>query len=327
MTIENLENKWLKLEKINSGDNPWVYLILDEDCVPKLNIAINDKNNRCVLLKTDGNISFKMKEIIQENIKFSYSKIYKQYVLELLDGSFSDLFDELIISLYNKIHNESDTKKTISIFTATIIKWISFFNKGTSALLSEVVIRGLFGELIALKDYLISMDNRDVNEILDSWQGPYNSPTDFVFDNALVEVKTKRIDASIVKISSAYQLEEEEGKSLTLRVVSLETTKDSLETISTVFLDIKNIIFEKSGDLGVFINALNGLGISYQTITTYDNYCYTPKEITDYNCLLENKELSFPRISSDNLPKQITKVKYHLNLHTLGDFIITTKKI
>ena len=70
-----------------------------------------------------------------------------------------------------------------------------------------------------------------------------------------------------------------------------------------MFLDIKNIIFEKSGDLGVFINALNGLGISYQTITTYDNYCYTPKEITDYNCLLENKELSFPRISSDNYHK------------------------
>ena len=69
MTLVELENKWLKVESINNADNPWVYLILDEVCVPKLNIAINDKNNRCILLKTERNISFKTKEIIQENIK------------------------------------------------------------------------------------------------------------------------------------------------------------------------------------------------------------------------------------------------------------------
>ena len=222
MNIELLKIKWQSIEDTYNNDNPWVFIVLDEVCVPRLNIAINDKKNRCILLKTNSSNSQNIKTVIKENIKFSYSKVYKQFVLELLDDSFLDLFDDLIISIYNKIHQETNDREAASIFADTIVKWMNFFIKGGNDKLSESIIRGLFGELIVLKDYLTTLDKLNVNEVLKAWQGPYNSPTDFVFDNSLVEVKTKRSDASIVKISSEFQLEEVSGKSLILKVVSIE---------------------------------------------------------------------------------------------------------
>ena len=327
MNIELLKNKWQSIEDTYNNDNPWVFIVLDEVCVPHLNIAINDKKNRCILLKTNSSSSQNIKTVIKENIKFSYSKVYKQFVLELLDDSFLDLFDDLIISIYNKIHQETNDREAASIFTDTIVKWMNFFIKGGNDNLSESIIRGLFGELIVLKDYLTTLDKLHVNEVLKAWQGPYNSPTDFVFDNSLVEVKTKRSDASIVKISSEFQLEEVSGKSLILKVVSIETIEGSIATISSIFTEIKEVIRAKGGDLGIFMSAMNGLGINISTIKLYDHYCYTPNQIEDYDCLLEHEGLGFPKLVNASLPNQITKVKYDLNLHTLERYRIKLKEI
>lgn len=327
MNLEQLRTKWNKLENTVNNDNPWVYLVLDEVCIPNLNIAINSKNNKCILLKIDDSRKQRLKTILKENIKFGYSRTYKQFVLELLDDTFLDLFNELVISIYSKTFEEKDDKKVTSTFIATIIKWMLFFNKGTTDLLSESIIRGLFGEMIVLKDYLINKGGNRENEILEAWQGPYNSPTDFVFDNALVEVKTKKIDTTIVKISSEFQLEEIPGKELLLKVVSIEMTEKSVSTISSVFSEIKNILRTEGGDLGLFMSAMNGLGININTIKLYDHYCYTPLLIEEYNCLLELDEIGFPRITKTSLPKQITKIKYDLNLSTLQDYIVNTKEL
>ena len=98
-------------------------------------------------------------------------------------------------------------------------------------------------------------------------------------------------------------------------------------TISSIFTEIKEVIRAKGGDLGIFMSAMNGLGINISTIKLYDHYCYTPNQIEDYDCLLEHEGLGFPKLVNASLPNQITKVKYDLNLHTLERYRIKLKEI
>ena len=320
MNTLQLEAQWETIEIIE--DKGLSYVRIDGECIPDLCLAVNSFNHRCLMLRlpTDYITTFSGED--KENIKTSFSKKGNYILLELLDSYYNSLFNDLIISLYFKIKNISNSSESTNMFISTINKWASFLENSKSSKLSKDIIKGLFGELIVLKVYLSKTNTDDVNDILESWTGPYDANTDFVFENLNVEVKSKNTNSSVVKISSEFQLDDEAGKSLNLAIVSLDSDHKSKGTIRLLHNEIRDLILELNGDLSILADALAQKNLFPSNLKDYDNYTFQPVCLEVYDCDAVNEEKRFPRIKKSELPEELKKVRYDMNLSSLNEFII-----
>jgi len=319
-----LEDQWSKLKEQKSSD--FITLKIDANCKPDLNLGINSKKNRCLLLMLPKGFNIDFVGEAKENIKTSYNRKDNCIVLELLDGYYLNLFNDLIISLYFKINKIQDLKESTAVFISTINKWAAFLAKGRNNILTQEVIKGLFGELTVLNELLNASSMSNVNNALSSWQGPYDTNTDFIFDNKNIEVKTKNYDSSVVRISSEFQLDDEPGKKLELLVVSVETDNKLGADIESIILEIRERVLGLNGDVSLLFDALAQKSLFSSNLKDYALYKFTLKKHETYDCnmIIENAEV-FPRLTKSKLPDYIKKVKYNINLQELNSFIIAQK--
>ena len=324
MNTIQLEDQWSQLKGHKSAD--FITFKIDDNCKPDLNLGINSKKNRCLLLVLPKEFKINFIGETKENIKTSFNKQYNYIILELLDGYYHNLFNDLIISLYFKIYKIEALEESTAIFISTINKWAAFLAKGRNNRLTQEVIKGLFGELTVLNELLNSSSMSNVNEALNSWQGPYDANTDFIFDNKNIEVKTKNYDSSVVRISSEFQLDDEPGKKLELLVVSVETDNKLGANIESIILEIRERVLILNGDVSLLFDALAQKSLFSSNLKDYDIYKFTLKKHETYDCnmIIENAEV-FPRLTKSRLPNYIKKVKYNINLQELNIFIVAHK--
>jgi hypothetical protein len=321
MNALQLEEQWSKLK--DHRRSGFITLRIDDLCIPDLNLGINTTQNRCLLLMLPKGTNLGFVGETKENIKTAYHKKENCIVLELLDKYYHSLFNDLIISLYFKIYKVEYLKESTSVFISTINKWASFLAKGRTDKLTKDVIKGLFGELTVLRELLNESSMSNVDIILKSWQGPYDANTDFIFNNKNIEVKTKNYDSSVVSISSEYQLDDEPGKGLELKVVSLDSDNKLGTDIESIITDIRKLIVDLNGDVSILFDALAQKSLFTSNLKEYDNYNFILKKHETYDCniILKNGDV-FPRLMNTQLPDFIKKVKYNINLQELNSFIV-----
>ena len=314
MDIKNLQLKWgiITSKEITKG---YKSIILTSQCKSDLYLGINKDANRCLILALPKNHNVNFKATIKENLSIEFFPETNYIVLKLIDNTFYELFDDLIISMYNRIKDLSDVENYSKEFIQTFYKWSEFFNDKNSSLHSLEIIKGLFGELFLLQSYIDNLELTNVNDILHSWTGPFDKRHDFTFDQKDVEVKTKTESKLDITISSEYQLEKNVDKELELIVISIIENEGN--TLQFLIKAIKNKIQLKSGDYTLLLKALNMKGIDLRNASLYDNYLFKPTSQITYNCT----SLSFPKIVKSTISKEISKVKYDLRISALNNFI------
>ena len=319
MTTSDLEKKWASIKIPSSGT--FNYQHIDSACLPDLNIGLNDFGNRCLflILPIGYNPNFIGEK--KENIKTSFNSVYNFIILELTDNYYSPLFVDLVISLYHKIKVISDYKESTSVFIKTINLWSLFLQEEKTDRLSENTIKGIFGELSLLNELIKSSNATNVNDILNSWQGPYDRNHDFYLDGIDYEVKTKNNTKTDVNISSEHQLDEENGNALELVVVSVEKVIMNGETIDSLVDLIRGGILNLNGDIGILFMALKKKNITVKNISDYNSYQFKLISHQYYKCT----EAGFPRITTKSLSKEISSVSYCINLKGLDSFIFNTQ--
>lgn len=319
-TVE-LEQIWTKLTY--TGNSEFEFARLDSGTsIPEINIGFNSKQNRCLLLELPKVHNIDFQTSIKENLTLTFFRDTDYIVLELTDSSFLDLFNDLIISIYQRIYQISDVNEYSKIFIQMFYKWSEFFDDKKSEKLSIDIIKGLFGELFILKSLIAESNSFHLNDVLTSWKGPYDLGHDFVLDQKNIEVKTKDLTKTSVQISSEYQLEPEDGKKLELLVLSVEINLLEGQSLRLLFLDVKEMVINKLGDFSIVLAALSQKNISPQNIHLYDNFRFLPIDQVVYDCCEDN----FPKLTKSNTPKAISNLKYTLHLIYLDDFILSTKK-
>jgi len=316
MDIKNLQSQWdiITNKEITRG---YKSVILTPECKSNLYLGINKDANRCLILALPKKHNVNFKATIKENLSIEFFAETNYIVLKLIDNSFYELFDDLIISMYNRIKDLLDVNDYSKEFIQTFYQWSEFFNDPNSFLLSSENIKGLFGELFLLQFYIDNMELPNVNAILNSWTGPFDKRHDFTFDQKDIEVKTKTESKLDITISSEYQLETNLDKQLNLVVISvIENEGHSLQFL---IKEIKKKIQIKSGDYTLLLKALNLKGIDLKNAGLYNNYLFKPISQITYNCT----SLDFPKIVRSNLSKEIIKVKYNLRISALNNFVIS----
>lgn len=321
MEVSSLILKWENFKDFQDNRG-YKALRISADCIPELYIATDLDGYRCLLLYLPIGVDVKLKGNDKEKLKLSYLPTKNIILIKLNDLDFVDLFNDLILSLYLKIKDLADPNYYSKELIHSFYKWAEFFEDRFASKLTSDEIKGLFGELFILNEFLEETNSTNVNAVLDSWKGPFNTTNDFVFDDKNIEVKTKEESKPYVKISSEYQLEKEFDKGLELLVVSLKIDMVKGESIHDLLKTTVQHVRRNVGDLSILYHALAQIGLNIDSTIEYNNHRFIVSRTNSYDCEKEK----FPKLSVSNLPEEITKLHYNLRINALNKFMLVEKK-
>jgi hypothetical protein len=320
MTSKELKSKWVSLSE-NPVTSGFRSLRISSQCICELFIGVSNENTRCLILALPSDAHINFKGIQKENLSIEYFFDKNLIVLKLLVADYHDLFDDLILSLYQGIKGMSHIDEYSNYFIQAFYRWSEFFENKKFDLLSEDAIQGLMGELLVLKSLITDPQRPDINFILNSWKGPYDKANDFELESKNLEVKTKSPSGIDVEISSEFQLELSPGKGLEIIVVSLLSDYNDGISIKQVVFDIKDLIQLSSGDCSILWKALGQKNVTSKNIKDYDKYKFKPVNHVTYNCTSND----FPKLNKSNIPNEISALKYRLRTNLLTNFIVEQK--
>lgn len=319
MNKEIIENLWNEIIPLGGGE--FEYQLLSIESIPSINIGYNKKSQRCLILELPYDFEKSFSQVERENLSLVYFNKEKCLCIILNDDFFKELFDDLILSIYNKIYNISSVIEYSELFVRHFIKWSAFFENKTKDGLTKDQVKGLIGELFYLKNLLLNCE-LGVDDILNSWRGPFDEAHDFVFELQDYEIKTIETSKYSVRISSEYQLESQIGKELALVVIIVKLDNENGLTLKSLINDIKIIIHENLGDNSIFIKALSQKGLTKGDLDKYEIYRYRPIEEISFDTNREN----FPKLASSLIPDEIYNINYNIRLNLIEEFLIYKKQ-
>lgn len=317
MTSIELKQKWSGLSE-NPNTIGFRSLRISADCICELYLAVSKDGKRCLILSLPSHKLLDFNGIQKENLSIEYFREKNLIVLQLNDSDFNDLFNDLILSLYQGIKSIRQVDEYSNHFIQAFYRWSEFFEDKKSDMLSEEAIKGIMGELLVLKLLITAPDKPEINFLLKAWTGLYDKGNDFELESKNLEVKAKSPSGIDIRISSEFQLEVTPGKGLELFVVSLLSDFRVGIHIGDLILEIKKLVQESSGDNTILWKALSQKNITAKNVSQYDRYRFKPVNWVSYNCAVEN----FPKLSKSNIPEEISGLKYILRTNLLTSFII-----
>lgn len=231
----------------------------------------------------------------------------KSIVFSLVDNRWMNQFITFCndVCKQTEILQKNSSKGYEAVCNAYFV-WQKMF-KGQSDILGESEIKGLIGELLYLKDFIIP--EYGPTRSIEAWSGSDKTKKDFSIDNTWYEIKTIDVGKPTVKITSIEQLDSStEG---TLAVFQVEKMAPSFNGVNLNSLAESIItMFTSLQDKDVFISKLNKAG--YFPNTDYEEYVYDVKDLTEY-CVNN----SFPRLKKNSIPVAVASASYELLLSEL----------
>ncbi|UEG54910.1 PD-(D/E)XK motif protein [Mucilaginibacter daejeonensis] len=320
MTVAALEPVWPEL--LHSGSSEFEFRRIDSICIPELNIGVNGKLHRCLILELPKGTLGSWPTVIRDNLSLCWYPDTAYIVVELLDASYNDLFNDLIISIYRQVSGLSRADEYINGLIRIFNKWSGFFDSRQTGRMQPETLRGLIGELIILRNLIGPAAPDAVNSILASWRGPYDEVRDFITDGLDTEVKTTDGNSDI-RISSEFQLQTETGKELHLAVVVMEPDLTVGISLKSLVNEIRVLSDTLLADPSLLPDALFQKGLTFRNLSDYDNFRFRIRRIIRYDCLQDG----FPALLRNDLPLAVYQVTYRLRLSLLSSFIIQTTEM
>ena len=317
MNLNKLENIWKTFSE-DIVTSEFEYKLISTNTVPLLNIGRTENGNRCIVLEIPKNTNLDFPESFKEHIELRFFKIENCLCIILKDNLYKDLFNDLTLSIFYKIYNIKDPNEYCKQFVQYFYKWVSFFEKNQSQLLTKEIIQGIFGELLFLEYLMNNINDLPIDEILYAWKGLGGTSHDFIFEKTDYEVKTIQSHINQIKISSEYQLECTPGKKLELIVIEVIDDLEEGKSISKLVEEIRDLSIEKFADNYIIINSLLKQGLTIDNIKNYDLWKFAKIKICFFDCM----SLEFPKLIKSNIPIEISNIKYGIRFSLIKDFLI-----
>lgn len=263
----------------------------------------------------DFNIRFEVKALKLEKIYDPDNSGYILLNLVLMDAVYSDLFDALICDMVSILHDETDPKTVLKVFTNRLSKWQALFEKFRQQGLTSEEQRGLYGELFFLRKFLKT--NPDFSKIITSWVGPEKQIRDFQFRDWCVEVKTTHgNNHQKIQISNERQLDTKNILNLFFYHISLEIRQNSGETLNEIIASVSEILASDFIAHTQFKNKLLEAGYFIHHHQYYSDIGYFSRQDKFYEV-----EREFPRIEEKDLRNGVGDVKYSIIISQCSDYV------
>lgn len=233
------------------------------------------------------------------------------FSLSLNDPYYKDIFCDICSDLITTTEEITDKDKGNSFFLNRYDEWIRLLKRRSSGILSDSEIKGLIGELVFMRDCLVS--NYGIDVAINSWIGPEHADQDFVCPDIWYEVKSTVSGTAFVSISSVEQLDTKNDGELIVVYLDKTSKSDSHKiTLNDLVIEIKSLITSE-----LIKEKLESILLSqgYYYREEYDEYCFKLTSIDSYHVRNE-----FPCLRKTSIPNGITRVKYDLLLDNIQQF-------
>lgn len=216
-----------------------------------------------------------------------------------------EIFARLCVDLVENSYSSSSEQEGISRVTARFLAWQRLF-ASMHETLPISVLKGLVGELSFLKSLISKGVTKD--DAIDSWMGPNGSDRDFTLNDRWYEIKAIATGKDKLTISSLNQLEIDSIGYLVVSYVDEASKIDSQsKSITTYINEIRAILSDAPEASRKFEEKLVSLG--YMDKSAYDDIFFVVLGTEFYEV-----DSSFPKLITQNVPKEITGVRYDLSL-------------
>lgn len=298
-------------ERFKEFHEPNKYSRVDTDHILDIYIGLDDKGRKSIELRE----KFTYRKVLSSGaieVNQYKKEEYNTIRFSLSNEDVSGLFYKFCEDLIEQTRSLTERAEGYQAIINRYYQWKKLFNASKNNLLTESEIMGLIGEILFIRRYL--KDKIGLSSALESWSGQELTHKDFSCNDKWYEVKSISSGKTEVKISSLEQLESEiEGE---LVVVSLEKMSEAYDgiTLNKLILSTSSM-FEIQADKELFMNKVSLQGYMYNDF--YDSYVY---EVSSINRYLVGK--NFPVITHDNVPNEVVKVSYTLDLPQIKRFLI-----
>jgi len=248
---------------------------------------------------------------IKSELRFIDTNKSQGMVISLEKHVDQDLFSAMCHTLIAALREVTDSATGLSVALAQVKRWKAFMAGKKTGVLSPEEVRGLFGELTFLRQFLGRTSEQDA---LKSWEGPESAQQDFIFGNTALEVKTlSGRERNSVRISSEDQLDSLNDR-LFLKVFRLSEMPESDRAVSLNEL-VKKIAdtFSDHSALELFYDKLAKAG--YAELNEYDKPVFIVSEEHLY-CVNDD----FPKLIRSELPDGVSNVRYSIELESMTAF-------
>ena len=252
----------------------------------------------------------------------SPSRLVDVYVGQRKDGKYGitfsligeqskDLFLHFCYDMIEHSRFVTSTERDANIICARYIQWQKAFIKNNGNILTFEEIKGLIGELIVLKDFMIPKYGEEV--ALKGWMGIEQTDQDFTYDDFWYESKTCVSGSASVRISSIEQLDTERLGYLAVSVLDKTSEADSERiTLNSIVETVKEILKSKVLKEQLIDRLLD---FGYIKDDRYDSICFRYEGTNLYRV-----DRSFPCIRNNQVPDATINVKYELLLASIESY-------
>lgn len=225
----------------------------------------------------------------------------------------SDIFNTWLVNLCESFNTQPESEK-IDHFNIELKKLIALGKKKKSLSIGQAM--GLYSELLHLNALI---ENFGAQAALAAWNNPAPAIHDFELEGVCHEVKSIARAKNDIRISSIDQLTTLDSKPLELHVYILNVTrKSAVDSIGVLYDKITSQLSAvlKSSFQQKCAESKHApyLGPSYEKVEFQLSLIKRQTYYVD--------QLSFPRLHRDNIPSNITALKYSINLGSIANFLI-----
>lgn len=219
---------------------------------------------------------------------------------------YQELFGRLCQDLIETSRG-ANPESGMAVLLMRLNRWKRLLESGPRKGLSDIQLRGLFGELWFLRT--VAIPGVGPLAAVHAWKGPLGAPQDFQLFDGLVEIKTTLPGSHKVTISSAEQLEHGNAPmQLAVYVVdpTLGTSVQTLIELIKAELNLPSAVTELD---------LRLAEMGYTVRQEHDSVLFT---------ILESRFFQvtglFPSLTVSTLPAGISAVTYDIDLLNCGSY-------
>jgi hypothetical protein len=229
---------------------------------------------------------------------------------ELLRDEQQDVFVILCCDIIEFSKTAISEAEALKLVINRYKQWSKLLEIQSKGLMDEQRQKGLLGELLFLEQYICRA--LPFLEAIQGWSGAEGADQDFMYSESWYEVKSIVTSAISATISSLEQLDcPTEGELVIMRIDKSPPTKAGAVSLYEVAQRIKNIL---SGDvLALELFQAKLMAYGYLDIQEYAEQKYIHSDTQRYR--VDN---SFPRLTKKNVPHQISKSQYEIDLPSLN---------
>jgi hypothetical protein len=236
------------------------------------------------------------------------------FVISLLRPSDADIFYRLCLSTIEAASEADIEGQAVLSVLNHLERWRDFLANARKRLLSPDEIRGLFAELVVIRE-LVQEYGLAAENVVSAWQGPLRKPQDFEFPAVNLEVKAfGGASGAAVEISSEKQLQ---PSNVPLYLVAVELfdggSEPSRSSLNGLVRELEMLV---QGNISrTFRDRLAITG--YSELPEYDAPEFAVGRIEIYHA-----REGFPAIRADELAAGISNVRYDLDLNSAREFLV-----